>query len=127
MGVMIARVAIERRMDRQIGNHAPRHELLDDERTHKGPPLIGRQLVRQGEIDLARQLGVLTLLHRPGVVPELLAVSQPWGCAVRQQDLVVHDATTAHDSHGQHRSPGLPAARRPGRRLRPARTGPWRG
>lgn len=82
-------------MDRQIGNHAPRHELLDDERTHQDSPLIGRQFMRQSEVDLTRQLSVFALLHRLGVVPELLAISQPWGYPRRQKDLVVHDATTA--------------------------------
>ena len=52
--------------------------------------LLGRQLVRQGDIDFTGKLGIPALFHLLDVVPEGFAVAQPLRGSLRQKDFLMH-------------------------------------
>jgi hypothetical protein len=69
----------------EIGDHPAGHELL----LHVGPhqrDIVGiRELARQRQLDLARQLRVLAPLVPPDLVPQVLAIGEPVRCPRRQE------------------------------------------
>ena len=76
----------------EVGDHAARDELFRDELAGERDTIGLRQLARDRELDLARELRVaprLTCLDR---VPQRRAVAEPFRRAVRQHYLGVDDA-----------------------------------
>ncbi|MDE4916262.1 hypothetical protein PQI07_37515 [Methylobacterium sp. 092160098-2] len=60
-----------------------------------GQPLVARELVRQGQVNLAGELGVPPRLNLVQVVPEPLPIGDPGRGTLRQHDFGVHDTLTA--------------------------------
>lgn len=92
--VEVPRVVTPRRhrvVQGEVRHHATRRELRTDIALHHLPALIAGQLVRQGDIDLSRQLRVGTVLHPLHRVPQLLAVGQPGRAALGHDDFPVRD------------------------------------
>ncbi|MNT39054.1 hypothetical protein D3C72_1752710 [compost metagenome] len=82
-------------VDIQIGDHAPPHELPLDEGAGQFDGVVRPHLSGQGELDLAGELGVFTLLSPLDLVPEHLSVEPALGRAVGQQDFGVQHAGLA--------------------------------
>jgi hypothetical protein len=76
----------------QICDHAAIDKLVADEVARQFDPLLPGHLARNRELDLARELRVLAQLRSLDVIPELLAVGEMFGCAVRQHYLGVDNA-----------------------------------
>jgi hypothetical protein len=76
----------------EIGYHAAADELVAHEVARERDALFLRHFARDRELDLARELHVLSELGRLDRILELLAVGEMLGCAVRQQHFAVHDA-----------------------------------
>ena len=74
----------------QVGNHPPCHELLHHKAPDERQALLGRQLVRQRDIDFTGKLGIPALFHLLDVVPEGFAVAQPLRGSLRQKDFLMH-------------------------------------
>ena len=74
----------------QVGDHPPRHELLHHKAPDERQPLLGRQLVRQGDIDFTGKLRIPALFHLLDVVPEGFPVAQPLRGSLRQKDFLMH-------------------------------------
>jgi len=89
MGVYVARIVAflgDGMVDRDIGDHTPRNELLGHEAAQQPNPLSVRKLMWQRQIDFAGKLGVDPLLHRLDGIPEPLSVRQPRRTTLRKQD-----------------------------------------
>ncbi|MNT38950.1 hypothetical protein D3C72_1751630 [compost metagenome] len=82
-------------VDVKIGDHAPPHELPLDKGASQFDGVGGAHLSRQGELDLAAELGVFALLSPFDFVPERLPVGPALGRAVWQQNLRVQHARLA--------------------------------
>ena len=76
----------------EIGDHPPLHELFQHEAPDERQPLLGRQLVRQRDIDFTGKLGIPALFNLLDVVPESFPVAKPRRGSLRQKDFLVHDA-----------------------------------
>ncbi|MDQ0390425.1 hypothetical protein J3R73_000217 [Labrys monachus] len=76
----------------EVGNHAGRDEFGLNEVAGQFDALRLRQFARQGEFDLAGELGVLAQLAGFDIVPQPFAVGKMVGGAVRQHDLGMDDA-----------------------------------
>ena len=108
----------------EIRDHPAGHELL----LHVGPhqlDVVGiRELARQRQLDLARQLRVLAPLERLDLVPQQLAIGEPVRCPRRQEHRRVDHARLArvverHPAAGIHQPPARAVGRR--RHRTPAR------
>ena len=74
----------------EVGDHPPRHELLHHKAPDERQPLLGRQLVRQGDVDFTGKLRIPALFHLLDVVPEGFAVAQPRRGSLREKDFLMH-------------------------------------
>ena len=75
-----------RRMNGDIDRVALPHERLAREILHQPFALLRRQFMRQGNLDLARQLRVLPLLRPLRMVPKLVAILRPVRRVFRRHD-----------------------------------------
>ena len=76
----------------EVGDHAPIHELGLHEVAGEFDALRLRHLARDSELHLAAKLGVLPLLERFDIVPELFAVVPFLRRVLRQHDLGMNHA-----------------------------------
>ena len=94
MGMDIARVVsplFDWMMNGDVGDHAFGDELLLYEAAQQIELLMLAELMRQSEIDLARQLSVSAHLHRFDAIPKPFSIRQPGRAAFRLQDLRMND------------------------------------
>jgi hypothetical protein len=64
-------------VDVQVGDHAARNELASDEVTRQCDGLLAVELLRQGELDITRELSVFAFLAGLDRVPKRLAIGHP--------------------------------------------------
>ena len=76
----------------QVGDHPLRHELLHHEAPNERQPLLGRQLMRQGDIDFSGKLRIAALFKLLDMVPEGFSLSQPFRGSLRQQNFLMNHA-----------------------------------
>src|SRR5262249_29737575 len=86
-----------RTMDRKVSDHAKCDELLAHEITDEYQPLLIGQLMRQGDVDLACELGVSPAFDAFDVVPQRLAILEPVRRKGRGHDLRMHNAPAARE------------------------------
>lgn len=79
----------------EVRHHPSAGELLANVGLHHGAALVAGQLVRQGNVDLAGQLGIGAMLHSLHRVPKFLAVGQPSGPALGHNDFPVYHPAAA--------------------------------
>ena len=78
-------------VDVEIGDHAARDEFASDEVARQCDGLFAAKLLRQGELDVARELSVFALLAGLDRVPKRLAVGHPGRRAFGQENLREHN------------------------------------
>jgi hypothetical protein len=76
----------------EIGDHAPIHEFTPSEVTGEFNALCLRHLARDGEFDLAGELGVLADFERLDIVPQPFAIAPYLRRILRQHHLGMDDA-----------------------------------
>ena len=94
MGVVVANVArLMRSVDREIHRRPIPVRQVPGEGPRRLEPLVLRQLVRQRDLEFARDPRVLPLFGKLGRVPERRTVQGPFRArALRQDDLGMLDA-----------------------------------
>ena len=80
-------------VDCDIGDHPPADELLFDIAAHQFAALLVGQLMRQGEVDFAGELGVASTLSLLHGIPKLTPVGHPFRRLARPHDFGMHHAT----------------------------------
>ena len=79
-------------VDRHVGHHAPRDELLQDEAGDQREMGVEGEFARQGHFQLARHAAVLAALDGFASVPERFAFGHPSGGLRRREDEARGDA-----------------------------------
>jgi len=83
-------------MDSNIGHHAMLHTMLGHKPPHQLKPLLIIQLVRQSDVELTCELGILAPLDRLHLVPERRPILHPVRGIIRYHDLLMgHPASAA--------------------------------
>ena len=105
----------------EIGDHAAIHEFAPNEVAGEFDALRLSHLARNGEFDLASQLGIFADFERLDIVPEPFAVAPHLRGVLRQHHLGMDDAALCRKNHGCDQAARRAAARPSGRRLTPPR------
>jgi hypothetical protein len=79
----------------EIGDHAPIHEFSPNEVAGEFDAPGLAHLTRDGEFDLARELGIFPDFARLDIVPQPFAVAPPLRRILRQHHLGMDDAALA--------------------------------
>jgi hypothetical protein len=80
-----------RAVDRDVGDHAVRYELLAHEANDQLAPAIVVELVRERKQDLTTELRVFAALRAFDAIPELAAIGNPRRGISWSEDLRIHD------------------------------------
>ena len=105
----------------EIGDHAPIDEFAPNEVAGEFNALRLRHLARNGEFDLAGQLGIFPDFERFDIVPQPLAVAPSLRRILRQHHLGMDDAALCRKNRGCDQAARRAAASPSGRRLTPPR------